>query len=228
MVGLTFPWKIRQVGKEEEDNGRGGNGTDEAVMSVAVGPTGHMGSSGQNQSDQSSDKAAPKKGVFDLASLILLSLKFARANGSKDSTSECIVFCLHRGITSAAPLFVELGFILCPVSLFETPRLYIAEAAFGVLCPMETWMLMLGGWTLPEAVWTEQTGSIGFGPRGAGRKRRRAEPRGAGELGQALELGRKEELSRERQLGRGRERLGYGREWLGRVSGEMERIGRQD
>ncbi|PKI61627.1 hypothetical protein CRG98_018002 [Punica granatum] len=51
------------------------------------------------------------------------------AKGSKDSTSECIVFYLRRGIVSAVPLFVGLGFILCPVSLFETPRLCMIEAA---------------------------------------------------------------------------------------------------
>ncbi|PKI79298.1 hypothetical protein CRG98_000312 [Punica granatum] len=42
--------------------------------------------------------------VFDLAYSILLSLEFARAKGSKDLTSECIAFCLHRGVASAAPL----------------------------------------------------------------------------------------------------------------------------
>ncbi|PKI48947.1 hypothetical protein CRG98_030662 [Punica granatum] len=39
---------IRQVGMEEEDNGRGGHDMDEAAMSVAVGPTGHKGSSDQS------------------------------------------------------------------------------------------------------------------------------------------------------------------------------------
>ncbi|PKI65237.1 hypothetical protein CRG98_014386 [Punica granatum] len=48
---------------------------------------------------------AALKGVFDLASSILLSLEFARANGSKDSTSECVVFCLCRGVVSAASSF---------------------------------------------------------------------------------------------------------------------------
>ncbi|PKI60805.1 hypothetical protein CRG98_018794 [Punica granatum] len=79
------------------------------------------------------------KGVFDLAGSILLSLVFTRAKGSKDLTSECVVFCLHRGVVSAAPPFVGLGFILCPMSLFETPRLCIAEwpvaGAFCDRCP---------------------------------------------------------------------------------------------
>ncbi|PKI53191.1 hypothetical protein CRG98_026392 [Punica granatum] len=39
---------------EEEDNERGGNGMDEAAMSVAVGPTGHKGSSGQSSGLDSS------------------------------------------------------------------------------------------------------------------------------------------------------------------------------
>ncbi|PKI59991.1 hypothetical protein CRG98_019623 [Punica granatum] len=66
--------------------------------------------------------------VFDPTGSILLSFELAKANDSKDSTSYCIVSCLRRGVMSAAPLFVRPGFVLCPVSLFETPRLCIAEA----------------------------------------------------------------------------------------------------
>ncbi|PKI78479.1 hypothetical protein CRG98_001119 [Punica granatum] len=43
-------------------------------------------------------------GIFNLADSILLSLEFARAKGSKDSTSEYTVFCLRRGVVFAAPL----------------------------------------------------------------------------------------------------------------------------
>ncbi|PKI62630.1 hypothetical protein CRG98_016982 [Punica granatum] len=60
--------------------------------------------------------ARPKR-VFDLAGSILLSLEFARANGSKDSTSKCIVFCLRRGVVSAAPLlsgFVDFSGLAAP------------------------------------------------------------------------------------------------------------------
>ncbi|PKI73401.1 hypothetical protein CRG98_006171 [Punica granatum] len=95
----------------------------------------------------------PQKGIFDLAGSILLSLEFARAKGSKDSTSECIIFCLRRGVVYAAPLlsgFVDfsrlaapLGFVSCPVSLFETHRLWMAEAALYVL---------LGGCTLLKSL----------------------------------------------------------------------------
>ncbi|PKI63280.1 hypothetical protein CRG98_016325 [Punica granatum] len=73
------------------------------------------------------------RGVFDLTGSILLSLEFARAKGSKDSTSECVVFCLRRGVASAAPLFVGLGFVLSPVYLLETPRLCIAWSLWCAL-----------------------------------------------------------------------------------------------
>ncbi|PKI48876.1 hypothetical protein CRG98_030724 [Punica granatum] len=53
--------------------------------------------------DMKFKKRSPR-GVFDLAGSILLSLEFARAKGLKDSTSECVAFCLHRGVASAAPL----------------------------------------------------------------------------------------------------------------------------
>ncbi|PKI74111.1 hypothetical protein CRG98_005490 [Punica granatum] len=75
------------------------------------------------------------RGVFDLAGLILLPLEFARAKGSNDSTSECITFRLRRGVASAAPLFVGLGSVLCPLNLFETPRLCIIEVAFVCFAP---------------------------------------------------------------------------------------------
>ncbi|PKI60432.1 hypothetical protein CRG98_019173 [Punica granatum] len=48
----------------------------------------------------------PPNGVFDLVGSILMSLEFARAKGSKDSTSECVVFCFRQGVATAAPLFV--------------------------------------------------------------------------------------------------------------------------
>ncbi|OWM74682.1 hypothetical protein CDL15_Pgr004645 [Punica granatum] len=89
--------------------------------------------------------------------------------------------------------------------------------------------------------------SIGLtGIKAVGPSRRRSEPnrsatqalgRGeragrASELGQALELGRarwswaaEESWAAKRQLGRRREQLGYGRERLGRVSGDTGRIG---
>ncbi|PKI72181.1 hypothetical protein CRG98_007450 [Punica granatum] len=73
------------------------------------------------------------RGVFDLTGSIILSLEFARAKDSKDSTSECVVFRLRRGVASAAPLFVRLGFVFCPVYLLETPRLYIAWSLWCAL-----------------------------------------------------------------------------------------------
>ncbi|PKI36713.1 hypothetical protein CRG98_042893 [Punica granatum] len=78
------------------------------------------------------------RGVFDLANSILLSLELARAKGSKDSTAECIVFCLRRGVAFATPLFV--GALLKPnVSCPGTCRYMLSVMGLcsgeGPICP---------------------------------------------------------------------------------------------
>ncbi|PKI74456.1 hypothetical protein CRG98_005138 [Punica granatum] len=70
------------------------------------------------------------RGVFDLTGLILLSLEFARAKGSKDSTFECVTFCLRRGVVSVAPLFVGLGFVCTPC---------LCLRLLGFASPMPLW-----------------------------------------------------------------------------------------
>ncbi|PKI70071.1 hypothetical protein CRG98_009534 [Punica granatum] len=73
------------------------------------------------------------RGVFDPAGSIFLSLEFARTKGSKDSTSECVAFCLRQGVVSADLIFFGLGFVLCPVYLLETPRLFITWSLWCIL-----------------------------------------------------------------------------------------------
>ncbi|PKI42418.1 hypothetical protein CRG98_037190 [Punica granatum] len=73
------------------------------------------------------------RGVFDLPGPILLPLEFARAEGSNDSISECITFCLRRGVATAASLFVGISFLLdwgVSVLLFFT----VGKARFALRC----------------------------------------------------------------------------------------------
>ncbi|PKI49666.1 hypothetical protein CRG98_029911 [Punica granatum] len=73
------------------------------------------------------------KGVFDLASSILLSLELAKAKYSKYSTSECIVSCLRRGVMSAAPLYVGPYFVR--TDFLESLTFVHSEAELRVLHP---------------------------------------------------------------------------------------------